>query len=100
MSDLKKLLDRCKISKIEYIYPEHIQEELDRIDRAVKDVDELYQDKLAFVDEDDVGKRAGLKVSYDASVAPLLSAKAGLLESTVPKVILHLEKKSPCIKSL
>lgn len=94
MSDLAKLLERYRVKEIEYVYPDHIQEELDRIDRAVRDVQEMYHDKLAFIDELDLGRKAGLEVSYQTSIAPLVSAKAGILERAVPKIILHLEEKS------
>lgn len=92
MSDLKKLLDRCIVQDIEYVYSDDVQEQLDRIDKAIDDIAELYSHKISEAG-DNAGQAAALEVMYHNAVSPMLAARSSLLETAVPRVILHLEEK-------
>lgn len=92
--DLKELLKHNNVQKIEYVYPDHIQEELDRIDRAIANIDKLYLDIASSVTCQDAGQLAAIELAHRNACDPLISARVGLIQTAVPKIILHLEPKS------
>ena len=89
MNKVYEILEGKEIDKIEYVYPQHIQDQLDRLDIEICRIQSLCLAKIDSACCTTVHEELRIRQTYLSALAPLLSLKTRLIETSNPSIIIH-----------